>query len=396
MNMSEPSPIDPSNSTPASLAEQPYPSKIPQIPSRKSGGIELENPPTTGLENYLNPEQEEEWRLQLVDTGHRAMNNCWDHFKKYKSADRSEYVVCLICLAKELNNARDDTRLPLQKKYEIKYGAAKSTSKLTSHVERKHRTGLDGEPITKKRRVSEKKEKSERVAREPGAPNLKVPKSYKFTYFDEPSIGEPIRMLMKIGKLTWEDERVSIAEWANKKVSTKWGQLPYLTMPNGEVFSQTSAIVRFVGRMVYLDGARIYPDNTQKAMAIDEYIGVFEEIRRLLLNTLPLANEDKLITLTILTSEGGAVYQLLAKMEVGFTNTYLCGDRMTLADVWAFWMLTFMKCGFWYGLPANYLEPFPKLSELCLSIRNMPVLREYFAERVAMGGELYAAFSADP
>ena len=48
----------------------------------------------------------------------------------------------------------------------------------------------------------------------------------------------------------------------------------------------------------------------------------------LLLNTLPLANEDKLITLTMLTSEGGAaVYQLyyVAKMEVvGFTPNTFC------------------------------------------------------------------------
>ena len=142
---------------------------------RRSSGMDLDNHTTTGIENYiLDPQAEDDWRQLLVDSGDRSQNTCWEHFKKYKNTERGEYVVCLICLSKELNNAKNEGRDLIPKKFEVKYGSAKSTSKLTSHDERKHPKGLDGEPITKKRKVTEKKEKVPREPREPGIPKVKV------------------------------------------------------------------------------------------------------------------------------------------------------------------------------------------------------------------------------
>jgi glutathione S-transferase len=126
-----------------------------------------------------------------------------------------------------------------------------------------------------------------------------------------------------------------------------------------------------------------------------QYIGVFEDIRGHLVPALTLSDEDKQGQLVMMTSEGGAVYALLARLEAGFSTPYLCGEKLTLADIWGFWMLTFMKCGYWQGLPVSFLDPFPKLCELCLTVKSLPVLQEYFMERVAAGGDLYSEFLAD-
>ena len=77
--------------------------------------------------------------------------------------------------------------------------------------------------------------------------------SVKLTYFDLQGRGELTRLLLKAGKVDFEDCRLQFSEWPAMKPSTLFGGLPVLTW-DGEEIAQQMAIVRFVARKVGLAG----------------------------------------------------------------------------------------------------------------------------------------------
>eukprot|EP00090_Calanus_glacialis_P025727 TRINITY_DN4035_c0_g1_i1.p1 TRINITY_DN4035_c0_g1~~TRINITY_DN4035_c0_g1_i1.p1 ORF type:complete len:217 (-),score=62.96 TRINITY_DN4035_c0_g1_i1:95-745(-) len=77
--------------------------------------------------------------------------------------------------------------------------------------------------------------------------------SVKLTYFDLQGRGELTRLMLKAGKVNFEDCRIPFSEWPPMKPTTPFGGLPLLNW-DGEVIAQQMAIVRFVAKKVGLAG----------------------------------------------------------------------------------------------------------------------------------------------
>ena len=77
--------------------------------------------------------------------------------------------------------------------------------------------------------------------------------SVKLTYFDIYGRGELTRLMLKAGKLDFEDCRLPFNECPSKKPTTPFGGLPVLSW-DGEEIAQQMAIVRFLARKVGLAG----------------------------------------------------------------------------------------------------------------------------------------------
>ena len=66
----------------------------------------------------------------------------------------------------------------------------------------------------------------------------------------------------------------------------------------------------------------------------------------------------------------GACTALLTKIEgVAAGGGRMVADKkgsFTIADMWAFWIINFLRCGFWDGISADYLDAaqYPKLTEV--------------------------------
>ena len=71
----------------------------------------------------------------------------------------------------------------------------------------------------------------------------------KLYYFGVYARGEPIRMLLNHGKIKYEEETVTFAEWGAMKGSGKFefGQLPGLEWEDGTMMTQTFSILRALG-----------------------------------------------------------------------------------------------------------------------------------------------------
>jgi hypothetical protein len=83
---------------------------------------------------------------------------------------------------------------------------------------------------------------------------------YNLKYFGLPALGEPVRMMLHLGKFDWDDEIVTGETWPSLKPNTKWGQVPVLTSPEGKEMTQSTAIVRYLGKKVSIDGE--FPDHS--------------------------------------------------------------------------------------------------------------------------------------
>merc|ERR1719264_757984 len=97
----------------------------------------------------------------------------------------------------------------------------------------------------------------------------------KVTYFNIEGLGEPIRLLLRINGIQFEDIRVSGEEWEALRPTTPNGQLP-LYEENGRVMAQCGAIMRYLGNK-----HGNYPKDAQTQYAIDEIIELVNDIGNL-------------------------------------------------------------------------------------------------------------------
>ena len=110
----------------------------------------------------------------------------------------------------------------------------------------------------------------------------------KLTYFDfRGGRGEPARLALSIGGITFEDDRVPFSDWERRKPDTPFGALPLLER-DGQILAQSNAINRFVGKLTDL-----YPSDTWQAALCDETMDAVEDISGMIVATLFLPEQEK-------------------------------------------------------------------------------------------------------
>lgn len=68
--------------------------------------------------------------------------------------------------------------------------------------------------------------------------------NFKLTYFDIQGVAEKVRLAFVLSGVAFEDERLTFPQWADLKSSSKYGQLPLLTIDGGEIIAQSGAMFR--------------------------------------------------------------------------------------------------------------------------------------------------------
>ncbi len=100
----------------------------------------------------------------------------------------------------------------------------------------------------------------------------------KLTYLDFKYVAEPIRLALYIGKVDFEDIRVSRAQV--KKMGQEgllpYGQVPILEL-DGETYAQGGAILRWAGRQ-----SGLYPEDEKLQLRCDGIEDALSDIKRLL------------------------------------------------------------------------------------------------------------------
>jgi glutathione S-transferase len=228
-----------------------------------------------------------------------------------------------------------------------------------------------------------------------GGDSVSVPKKIKLTYFNIEGVAEKIRLALKIGGISFEDERVDFAAWqGGMKAKTPFGQLPLLSLDDSAPIAQSGAMLRYVGRLCGL-----YPSNPTQALHIDEVVGLQEDLAKSLSPSIYIGmrphlfgypenlpeEEKKAIQhrlRTALISEGGDLLNYLQYFEGILQKSgggFLCGDKPTIADCALLPQLRQLKSGRLDGIPTSIVDSYPLLSAYYARMMALPALQAHYA-----------------
>jgi len=152
-----------------------------------------------------------------------------------------------------------------------------------------------------------------------------------------------------------------------------------------------------LAKLVKVDGKPLYPEDPLQAAFVDDIVDFFSDVHGKLYATMQMTaeNEEKVAKRQSLLGEGGEVAGLLSKLEAN-VEAYAVGDSITLADIFVFYYLNFLNCGFWDGLTDRadlIFTPYPKLTAISNRVKALPKLKEYYT-KIAANEPLYNAFVA--
>lgn len=168
----------------------------------------------------------------------------------------------------------------------------------------------------------------------------------KLTYLDIKGFGEAIRLALYIGKVDFEDRRVSYAEIREmaKEGKLPYGQVPILEL-GGVTYAQSGAILRWAGRQSGLS-----PEDPTLALQCDAIEEALTDIKKLLpavwygsiLGRNP-ATKEPLVPISDAQKE--EVLQALNEVALPYRfgqleraveksgGPYFCGETMTTCDL---------------------------------------------------------------
>ena len=204
----------------------------------------------------------------------------------------------------------------------------------------------------------------------------------KLTYFDfHGGRGEPARLALSIGGISFEDDRVPFSEWERRKPDTPFGALPTLER-DGQILAQSNAINRYVGKLTDL-----YPSDPWQAALCDETMEAVEDISSMIVATLFLPEEEKKAQRKTLV-EGPLPFYLtrLQRRLEERGGQYFAADRLSVADLKVFVWIRHLKLGALDHVPTDLVDRFaPKLVKHYERIKNEPEVKAYYARHGAEG-----------
>lgn len=200
--------------------------------------------------------------------------------------------------------------------------------------------------------------------------------TYKVHYFNGRGRGETIRLILHAADQKFEDCRIEISEWPNRKNDFPFGKLPMLEV-DGQKLTQSVTIAHYLATQFGLAGKT--PMDAAKCHAM------VETIRDLLLTggEKLMKEQDAQKKADIIKNEiEPNVKQGLTKLEAYCAKE--CGDKshlvagqLTYADLEFF----NVSCTISAWLGPDYLKTYPKLYKVSENVQNHPKLKAYLSSR---------------
>ena len=202
--------------------------------------------------------------------------------------------------------------------------------------------------------------------------------NYKFTYFDmDGGRGEPIRIALHAAGITFEDDRISFAEFEEIRLSKRFNSVPVLEI-DGQQISQSNALSRYVGKK-----ANLYPEDATQALYCDEVLEAIEDVNHYLVQTFGLEGEQlkearaELVDGWLTTYLRG-LNELLARGG----GEYFAGNQLSIADLKVFVQTRSLCAGFLDHIPTDLVEKVaPDLMGHQQRVDNHSVVVSYYGKR---------------
>lgn len=202
-----------------------------------------------------------------------------------------------------------------------------------------------------------------------------------FSYFDFPFWrAEASRLALHLGRIDFVDHRPGKEEFMRLKAS---GELPYGQLPVLEVdgvrYAQSVAIARFCGQL-----AGLYPqDDPIAALRVDELLEAINEINYQLIPSMREKDVERKLAMRASFAEA-TLPEWLGRIEARLMNnetqTFIVGNRMTVADLALWRAVEWLTSGILDGVPTDLLDPHPALKAHVQGIAALPEVSAWMTE----------------
>eukprot|EP01066_Platyproteum_vivax_P009699 Platyproteum_vivax@DN4286_c0_g1_i1.p1 len=193
----------------------------------------------------------------------------------------------------------------------------------------------------------------------------------KLTYFGLAGRAEAIRMCFHIGKIPFEDNRLTNEQFGKLKGDLPLGQLPILEV-DGKVYCQSNAILHYAGTR-----SGFYPKDPLEAMRCDQAIETMNDI----LMKIPKDEVKDQIERAAFFAAGGFGHKALSLLETAVKeNGYLATEELTIADVFFVNSYRVLICGLFGDVSKNLLDAFPLLKKLVDRVENDPRIVDFYTK----------------
>jgi len=200
----------------------------------------------------------------------------------------------------------------------------------------------------------------------------------KLTYFDfSGGRGEPIRIAMHAAGITFEDNRLTSADFGKIRQDLRFNALPVFEI-DGVAVTQSNAICRYVGKL-----AGLYPKDSLQALFCDEAMDAVEDVSGRIGQTLGLKGEELRLAREKLADGWLTVFLkgLGGLLERG-GGRYFAGGSLTVADLKVLMNTRWLRSGVLDHLPKDLVDRVaPNLVEHQARIEAEPVVESFYSSR---------------
>jgi glutathione S-transferase len=197
---------------------------------------------------------------------------------------------------------------------------------------------------------------------------------YKLTYFDfSGSRGEECRLALFVAGVDFEDNRISNEAWQALKPTSPYGALPILELAGRPPLAQTNAILAYVGR-----SHGLHPSDPWEAARHEAILAAGEELRVAIGPSGKLTDPaEKQKAREELAS--GYLQTWGSHLERQITGPFVSGERIQVADIKLFQIITSFKKGVLDHIPTSVFAAFPKLEGVYEAVARHPKIVEWRA-----------------
>lgn len=200
-----------------------------------------------------------------------------------------------------------------------------------------------------------------------------TPKKIRLTYFDAPGRAEPVRLVLRMASVPFEDHRVDFAGFGalREQGALPLGSLPVLEV-DGLVLTQTAAMLRFAARH---GGTDLYPSDPFDALLVDSAIDtVNDTLAHALTPSMFERDPEKKLAMRQAFVEGpmARAFTYLEGLIAKSGGPLLLGDRLSIADLLIGNQLVQIASGRLDGLSRESLAPYPRLAGLLDAFLSHP------------------------
>jgi len=197
----------------------------------------------------------------------------------------------------------------------------------------------------------------------------------KVTYFDfAGSRGEEVRLALRMAGMDFEDVRISRATFAELKSDLPFATVPTFEIEGHQVFGQTNAILRLIGRRHGL-----YPDDAFEAARHDALMDAVEDLRHKISPTTRIQDPgEKKAARQQLASDFIPQWGRCVERLIG-DGPFVGGEKPSVADIKLFMADRWISSGSIDDIPSDLFDPYQRLKAVANAIKNHPAVVAWYA-----------------